>query len=115
MNTARTLAMLLTTLAFAAASAGEVRTASERAAGKIRALGIDSVQYAFARAAAMQQRFVLDLLLDARTDPNQPDERGRTPLFHATAGRDWKLAARLLSAGADPSLADDQGVTPLML
>ena len=93
----------------------EKQTPVERAQRRIETLGLDAVPHAFARSVALQRRTFTDLFLEAGVDPNQADENGRTPLFHAVAAKDWKLADRLLAAGADPKLADSRGVTPLML
>ena len=95
--------------------AGEVASLSpEKALAQLAALGFDGSPDAFPRAAALRQKRVVDLFLDARTNPNAADAAGRTPLFHAVAARDWALAARLLAAGAEV-LGDRTGVTPLML
>lgn len=45
---------------------------------------------------------------------NCHDERRRTLLWWAVAGRRLAMVRELLDAGANPNLADDAGVTPLM-
>jgi ankyrin repeat protein len=108
------VSMLAWCAALAAAGAEVVPRSPEKAQAQLAMLGFEDKADAFSRATALRQRRVVDLFLDAKADPNTPDARGRTPLFHAVAGRDWTLAARLIAAGAD-ARGDAEGVTPLML
>ena len=60
------------------------------------------------RLAAVQ------LLLAAGADPNQPNDRGWTPLHQAGYRNDPEMAALLLDAGASPTVsAHGEGGTPL--
>ncbi len=51
------------------------------------------------------------------SDPDVPDEGGRTPLMKAVGDYrydDFGFSAALLAKGADPNNADNKGMTPLM-
>jgi|GEM_PF-3025669 len=54
------------------------------------------------------------LLLQYGADPNDPDERGETPLMTAAALGEDVWALHLLEGGADPNLQDARGRTALM-
>jgi ankyrin repeat protein len=59
-------------------------------------------------------RFI-DALLAAGADPNEPNDRGWTPLHQAGYGNQVELAAKLIAAGANPDLeAHGAGGTPLI-
>lgn len=44
---------------------------------------------------------------------NRPDDRGKSPLFHAVTNNRVEIVAFLLEQGADPQFADATGLTPL--
>jgi ankyrin repeat protein len=83
---------------------------------RLAALGLSQRQGAFAEAVALRHHRLVELFISAAASPAEPDALGRTPLLHAIAARDWKLAGRLIEAdAASTTIADSEGVTPLML
>lgn len=47
------------------------------------------------------------------TDMNYRDEYGKSPLHHATSGKQHHIVELLLARGADVTLQDQRGDTPL--
>jgi ankyrin repeat protein len=96
-----------------AAVSGSAASQAER---RLATLGLATRQGAFADAVAIRHDRLVELFISANVNLTEPDSRGRTPLHHAIAHRNWPLADRLLTA--DPtatSIADSEGLTPLML
>src|SRR5688572_27729005 len=88
---------------------------------RVRALGLT---LAFAAASAAAQTALVDAarnddhatavgLLAERTDPNQAESDGTTPLHWAVHHDDAELVKRLLDAGANVAAANDYGATPM--
>ncbi|KAI9915380.1 hypothetical protein PsorP6_006992 [Peronosclerospora sorghi] len=65
-------------------------------------------------AAVNGAQEVVDLLLEARADPNFQDARGRSPLHWAARLSKLSVVRALLEAGADPNLLDGDDRTPLL-
>jgi ankyrin repeat protein len=57
---------------------------------------------------------IVEMLLKAGTDVDQPCGLGRTPLMRAAVRANTQLAAMLLDAGADAARTDDDGGTALI-
>jgi ankyrin repeat protein len=53
-----------------------------------------------------KRELMIRMLLDARADPNLPDNHGHTPLMMASAAGFKEVVELLLQRGADPSLTD---------
>jgi ankyrin repeat protein len=51
----------------------------------------------------------VQILLDAKADPNAPGEYGERPLQVAINGRNKKIVEQLMHAGAQLELKDDRG------
>lgn len=57
----------------------------------------------------------VELLLKARSDPNEQDETGNSPLHAAVEARQIGAVKLLVSAGCRANLVDSLGRTPLEL
>mmetsp|Transcript_110859 Transcript_110859/g.207824 ORF Transcript_110859/g.207824 Transcript_110859/m.207824 type:complete len:329 (-) Transcript_110859:108-1094(-) len=62
-------------------------------------------------AAYNSNKEIIDVLLEARSDPNAVDHKGKTPLRRAYDNKD--VAGALIAAGADVKAADRSGSTTL--
>ena len=58
---------------------------------------------------------VLDVLLAAGANPNQPDEWGTCALSYAVAKRKWPRTDALLKAGADVNFQHEKGISKTVL
>lgn len=65
------------------------------------------------KAAQQQMTGIIQALLDAGSDVNQRDERGKTPLFHAVITGNAQTIETLLNNGADLNAVDNDGNTAL--
>jgi ankyrin repeat protein len=57
---------------------------------------------------------IVKLLLRSKADPNLPDCRAATPLYHAAASGYEEIVSELASAGADPGSAGFKLLSPLI-
>lgn len=55
---------------------------------------------------------IVELLLNAGADPNEPDQAGQGRLHTAVSFAEARLATILIAHGADPGMADDKGDAP---
>lgn len=66
-------------------------------------------------AIEMNQKIdIVQMLLEAGSDPNEQDSTGLAPLMLASEGGHEEIARLLLNAGGNPRLANDAGKTALM-
>lgn len=56
---------------------------------------------------------LIEQLIQAGSDLDHQDPRGRTPLFHAVSNNSMEIIKVLLQHGADPNIIDDDGYSSL--
>ncbi|HWF01882.1 MAG TPA: ankyrin repeat domain-containing protein [Caulobacteraceae bacterium] len=67
-----------------------------------------------ARAIEKGETAKANRMIAAGQGINDADDRGRTPLFYASANADTPMMAALMAKGARVDMADGEGVTPLL-
>ena len=66
-------------------------------------------------AACAGHAAIVEMLIEAKADPDLPTGKGQTPLFFAVSNGKDDVARTLVERGAKPDLSDAHGNTPLIV
>jgi ankyrin repeat protein len=91
----------------------QIFVALKRAGGKLNARTTDGITPLHLAARKGRKLGILNMLLQARCDPNERDASGCTALHWACRGRNWRTAALLVTNKATLDVQDSRGRTPL--